>query len=297
MAAVIQEHNHSNLVELDKTRKKTLNLVIKEPFFHFIFLGFILFAVSEYIEYRYKYTTVNISQQQINGIADNYRLQYGHQPTAEQLNALVESFIKEEVYYREALRLNLNNDDEIIRRRLVQKFEFLQQDLGTPEAPTEADLLSYFEAHKDQYRLPKTVSFSHIYFSPDVHGQENARKIASQNLERLNTQNKSRAPELGDNFSGLYDYVNLTEADVIRVFGRSDLSHTLFNLDSRQWQGPFASGLGWHLIRISHVSSVAYPDFHSVIDAVRHDYVEDTRKKNNAEAYEKLKKDFDIVIG
>ena len=46
---------------------------------------------------------------------------------------MIDDFVREEVYYREALALGLDRNDTVIRRRLQQKMEFLTD--------TGADLL------------------------------------------------------------------------------------------------------------------------------------------------------------
>ncbi len=104
--------------------------LIKEPFIHFILLGVVLFNISEYLEEKSNRPEIVISQSKIDAIADNYKLQYGQSPNPVQLKILIDNIIKEDVFYHEALKLNLDKEDEIIRRRLVQKFEFLQQDLS-----------------------------------------------------------------------------------------------------------------------------------------------------------------------
>ena len=48
-------------------------------------------------------------------------------PTPEELRGLIDAYIKEEVYYREALKLGLDRDDTLIRRRMQQKLEFVTE--------------------------------------------------------------------------------------------------------------------------------------------------------------------------
>ena len=46
-------------------------------------------------------------------------------PTEGELSGLIDSFVKEEVFYREGRKLGLDQDDTIVRRRLQQKMEFM----------------------------------------------------------------------------------------------------------------------------------------------------------------------------
>jgi parvulin-like peptidyl-prolyl isomerase len=272
-----------------------LGWVIREPFFQFIALGAMLFAVSEYLEARSNFARIDISHAQVEGIKNNYRLQYGASPTAEQLNDLVDQFIKEEVFYHEALRLKLDQDDEIIRRRLVQKFEFLQQDLGTPKDPSEAELRAFYRLHANNYTIPEHLTFSHVFFSVDRNGDEAAKARAERALAALNQQRDTRAPDGGDSFPGAVDYAGATLTQVRRAFGASTLSAEVFNVAPGHWAGPFRSGFGWHLVYVTAHESAGVATYDDAQGAVLRDYLDAERGIRNAEALETLKKHFTIV--
>jgi hypothetical protein len=161
---------------------------------------------------------------EVEGIENNYRLQYGASPTPEQLAALIDRYIQEEVYYREALRLKLGDNDEIVRRRLVQKYEFLEQDLGTPPPPSDAELRAYYETYRERYAIPERLTFSQVFFSIDRAGEADAKARAARALTTLNDRRLSRAPGLGDSFPGEADYAEVTPMQVRRAFGASSLS-------------------------------------------------------------------------
>jgi len=272
-----------------------MNEIVREPFFQFLALGALLFAVSEYLEARAKFARIDISRIQIEGIANNYRLQYGASPNEEQLNGLVDNFIKEEVFYHEALRLKLDQDDEIIRRRLVQKYEFLQQDLGTPADPSEAELRTFYQSHTKSYGIPERLTFSHVFFSVDRSDDDASKSRAERALEVLNHQRATRAPDVGDSFPGVVDYASATPTQVRRAFGSSELSEEVFKIAPGYWAGPFRSGFGWHLVYVAAHEPSGVATYDDARDAVRRDYIEAGRASRNAEALENLKKHFTIV--
>jgi hypothetical protein len=275
--------------------RRSLSWIVREPFFQFLALGALLFAASEYLEARSNFARIDISRTQVEGIQNNYRLQYGASPTPEQLNDLVDQFIKEEVFYHEALRLKLDQDDEIIRRRLVQKFEFLQQDLGTPKEPSEADLKAYYQAHTKNYEIPERLTFSQVFFSVDRSGDDAAKARAERALAALNQQRVTRAPDSGDSFPGAVDYSGVTPTQVRRAFGASSLSEEIFRSAPDAWTGPLRSGFGWHLVFVKSHEPAGIASYEAVQDAVRRDYVEAERGIRNAQALESLKKHFSIV--
>jgi peptidyl-prolyl cis-trans isomerase C len=275
--------------------RRPLSWIAREPFFQFIALGALLFAAGEYLEARSNFARIDISGAQVEGIKNNYRLQYGASPTAEQLNDLVDQFIKEEVFYHEALRLKLDRDDEIIRRRLVQKYEFLQQDLGTPNDPSEADLHAYYQLHAKNYEIPERLTFSHVFFSIDRSGDDAAKARAERVLAVLERQRVTRAPDSGDSFPGAVDYAGATPTQVRRAFGASTLSDEIFRMAPGVWAGPFRSGFGWHLVYVAAREPGGIAPYDAVQDAVRRDYIETERSARNAEALASLKKHFIIV--
>ena len=275
--------------------RRVIGCFVREPFFQFVALGALLFAASEYLEARANFARIAISRAQVEGIRNNYRLQYGASPTAEQLNALIEQFIKEEVFYHEALRLKLDQDDEIVRRRLVQKFEFLQQDLGTPKDPSEADLHAFYQLHAKNYEIPERLTFSHVFFSVDRSSDDAAKARAERALAALNQQRATRAPERGDSFPGAVDYAGATSTQVRRAFGSSTLSEEIFKIAPGYWAGPFRSGFGWHLVYVAAHEPAGVAAYDAARDAVRRDYIDAERGIRNAEALESLKRHFTIV--
>jgi peptidyl-prolyl cis-trans isomerase C len=274
---------------------RSIAWIVREPFFQFVALGALLFAASEYLEARANFARIDITRNQVEGITNNYRLQYGASPTAEQLNGLVDQFIKEEVFYHEALRLKLDRDDEIIRRRLVQKYEFLQQDLGTPKNPSEADLHAFYRLHEKNYEIPERLTFSHVFFSVDRSNDVAAKARAERALAALTQRRVARAPDRGDGFPGAVDYAGATSVQVRRAFGSSTLSEEIFKIAPGYWAGPFRSGFGWHLVYVEAHESASIATYDDARDAVRRDYIDAQRRARNAEALESLKKHFTIV--
>jgi len=52
--------------------------------------------------------------------------------------------VKEEILSREAVKLGLDQNDTVIRRRLQQKMEFVAEDFAATSEPTDAELADYF---------------------------------------------------------------------------------------------------------------------------------------------------------
>jgi hypothetical protein len=266
----------------------------KEPLLHFLIIGaliFVLFSIVNKEESIVSENKIVVSIAEIERLSYNWSKKWNRPPTERELMGLVDSYVKEEVYYREALALGLDQNDTILRRRLMQKMEFLSNDLAELNTPDESALNKYFLDNQEKYELPAQVSFTHIYFSLDKRGAK-AFEDAKNVLSELNTL---RASEKGDSFMLQYDFVQETPFEVERLFGKG-FAEELFTLGINTWQGPIESGYGLHLVRVSEKVDSRMPELALVIDKVRTDLMFERRQKMNKEIYEKFKERYEIVV-
>jgi hypothetical protein len=266
----------------------------KEPLLHFLIIGaliFVLFSIVNKEEDIVSGNKIIVSTAEIERLSNIWSKKWNRPPTETELKGLVDSYIKEEVYYREALALGLDQNDTILRRRLMQKMEFLSNDLAELNQPDEDALNKYFLENQEKYELPARVSFTHIYFSLDKRGA----KVVEDAKSVLSGLNTLRAPELGDSFMMQYDFVQETPFEVERLFG-NDFAEQLFRSDINSWQGPIRSGYGLHLVRISEKIDSRMPELASVIDNVRTDLMFEQKKMMNEEIYKKFKERYEIVV-
>ena len=131
-----------------------LRAAIREPLLHFVVIGAVLFAVTAVREQRRSTSEIRITAGEVEQLAKFWETQAQRQPTAEELQVLIDERIDEEVLAREAVRLGLDRDDVIVRRRLAQKMAFVSDDLAAIAEPSEAELREYFAAHRDSYTAP-----------------------------------------------------------------------------------------------------------------------------------------------
>ncbi|HKI74037.1 MAG TPA: hypothetical protein VJ998_05315, partial [Pseudomonadales bacterium] len=180
--------------------------VLREPLFHFLITGLLLFVAGRIYQYQTSTYRIVVTPQHVAELANQYALKFGAKPDPQTLKALVDQDIHDEILYRRGLALKLDQDDQIVRRRIVQKMQFLMQDLDAPPEPRPAQLEAYYKTHRDRYTTPPRATFTHIYFSADKGGDAVARQRARAVLANLEGSAKTRAPELGDPFPDLYDF-------------------------------------------------------------------------------------------
>jgi hypothetical protein len=267
--------------------------LLREPLLHFLAAGaFIFVAYALFGGGRDDTHTITVSDGQIGRLQQVFAAQWRREPTVDELNGLVESYIEEEILYREALALGLDKDDTIVRRRLAQKMQFLIEDTAAPSEPTEADLEAYFDAHKDDFQLPVVLSFTHVYFSADR--RTDAEGDARAQLAQL--AGLDRAPDHGDAFMLRYAYADVTQGEIARLFGR-EFATALFALpEGTDWQGPIRSGYGFHLVRIASKTTPPPPTFAGARDGVLAAYLDAERRRLNTETLSTIKARYRIVM-
>ncbi|MBK7252271.1 MAG: peptidyl-prolyl cis-trans isomerase [Gammaproteobacteria bacterium] len=275
--------------------RRGLRAFFREPTVQFLLLGALLYGAS------LLHARLNDPRRIVIGAADVARLgqlyaqQFGVAPSPSQLEWLIERHVRDEVLYREGLALGLGEADEVVRRRIVQKMEFLSDDESPVAAPTAAELRAFYAAHAERYRSPARVSFTQRYFSPDPGGEAAARERAARALALLAAQGGSGAATAGDPF---WDREYLERADLLeieRVFGRGELSTRVFELPEGRWSGPLRSGFGWHLVRIEAREAPRLASFAEMESALRSDWQDEQRAQRKRAGLERRMQGYRIV--
>ncbi|MEO8326248.1 MAG: hypothetical protein ABI618_10380, partial [Nitrospirota bacterium] len=201
-----------------------LKQLSREPLLHFLLIGLVLFVA--YLTLHQEKNRNNPSQRIVLTEDDLLQLRAGWigqgrpSPTPEDMRRLIESKVREEILYREALALGLDKGDTIVRRRLAQKMEFLAEDLGSLDEPKTDELKTWFEKNRERFTLPPRISFHHLYFSPDQRGEQ-VKKAAASARRRLDgkTAGSPVAATMADSFMFQDSYRDRTPEQVSTVLG------------------------------------------------------------------------------
>ena len=276
-----------------------MNKWLKEPLLHFLLIGALLFGFYSLLNPQDTDVAVNrivVSSGDIARLSANLKNRLQRSPTPTELQELIDTYIREEVYYREAISLGLDQYDSVLRRRMMQKMEFLTNDLAALAKPDEATLKQYMLDNKEQYELPARISFSHIYFS---YGKRNEQIFtdAATALNEILSSATSDAYSLdsGDPFMHQSILTLETPYEIARLFGQQ-FAEQVFQIEAESWQGPLESGYGLHLVRVSEKVAARMPELVSVIDKVRADWMLVQRQKANSEIYRRFKQRYEIVV-
>jgi peptidyl-prolyl cis-trans isomerase C len=272
--------------------------ILKEPLFHFLLLGAVIFMVYFILNPAEDNAgnQIKITQNDVDRFVQIFQKQWQRKPNKQELEGLVRAHLKEEILYREALALGLEKDDTIIRRRLAQKMEFLITDITVPEEVDDKDLLAFYEKNSARYTRAAKLSFRHIYFNPDIRG-ERMMDEANATLHTLQSTNAGlNVPDTyGDRYMLPLQYELTSEQEIVRAFGR-DFTEQLLQTESGRWQGPIRSGYGVHLVYIQQRDAASIYPFNEVRQRVKNDYLFELRQQRNEEVLEKLKLRYEITI-
>ena len=221
---------------------------------------------------------------------DTFSKQFRRPPTRSEMEVLIQSHVDDEVKYREALALGLDDRDSIVRRRLMQKFDFLFGDAGTNLNPIDEELEGWYEEHAERFMVSATVSFTHRWFSPDDRG-------ASAEADALSALSALRAGETiaGDSFPFSLSYEAVNRAAVRRSFG-PDFAAAVFDAPFDEWSGPIESGLGFHTVRVTQKTKGIAPPLDEVREAALDAWRREESKRVLAATLSKLRSDYTIEI-
>jgi hypothetical protein len=265
---------------------------MREPLVHFLVIGALLFAFSGAISAgRPADDTIVVSETAMGRLIQLFAQQWQRPPTREELDGLVEQHVREEVLYREAIAMGLDRNDTIVRRRIVQKLEFLSQDL-VDENPSESELRAFFEDNEDRFMESAIVSFEHIYLNPDDRGDAIETDAAAL-LDLL--QAGSDPDELGDTFLLPNELQQRSQRELGGLFG-TGFAAAVVGLEVGPWLGPVLSGYGHHLVRVTARTDAALPDFGIVRDKVRVEYLTVARRDADETMYQDLRAQYRIEI-
>jgi hypothetical protein len=272
---------------------------ITSPAAAFLLIGVVLFALQALLSDRGTggdSSRIEVGPTDIGLLTDYFTRQWKRPPTQEQLRGLVHDYVRREVLYREALALGLDRGDEVIRRRLVQKFEFLTEDLAGQLQPPDAALQTYFEENRERYRYPELRSFTHVYFNIDERGDAgvaDAERVLAD--LRASPDAAARAGELGDPFMLARHYRAVSPQEASRLFG-GRFAEALFELEPGDWRGPVASGYGLHLVLVTDVEESSMPELDNVMDEVLTDYQREIRERAQDEVLAGLMERYEVEI-
>ena len=263
--------------------------LLREPLLHFLLIGlglFILYGQASPGDSDSR--RIVVSQSQVDDMVRQYQATWNRPPTASEFNGLINTFVRDEIVYREGLAMGLDKDDAVIKRRVRQKYDLIAEEEEW-SAPTDVDLLAYLKAHPSKFLRPAVVSFDQIFFDPANTSPEAVGAAKAALAKGANPAGFGQPSMLPRHVAdGSIDFV-------ARDFG-DNFAKQVAAVPLGQWVGPLESGFGVHLIRVNVRAAPALPPLNQVRAAVARDWESDQRTRSSEAAYRRARADYEIII-
>ena len=271
--------------------------LLREPLLHFVLLGGLLFAGYSLVnpEPGADPQRIAVSSGQIEHMITTFARTWQRQPTVEEVTGLIDEYVCEEVLSREAIKLGLDQNDVIIRRRLQQKMEFIAADLAALAEPTEAALAEYLAKHADAFRQEQQLTFRHVYLNPEKHGEQ-LDVVAAKLLADLGARGmQADIYALGDPTLLEPAFRDEPQRRVEANFG-GGFAAELGTLPEGKWSGPVFSDFGAHLVFVEQRMEGRVPALDEVRAQVRRDWENSRRQEANRKFLEDALKQYEVNI-
>jgi hypothetical protein len=236
--------------------------LLGEPMLHFLLIGIALFGAYRWVAPGDSGgRRIVITQGVIDDLVTQHLAARGREPSTTELNHLIESYVRDEILYREGVRLGLERDDIVVKRRVRQKIEVMAEEEAATGTPTDAELSAYLAAHQARFVQPAVFTFEQVGKS------------------LLLPQRMTRTP-----------------ADLVaRDFGAS-FAAALENVPVGEWVGPIDSSFGAHYVRVSDRTPAVAPQLTAVRDQVVREWENERRQRARNDAYSKMRGEYQVSI-
>jgi len=280
--------------------RRSVKRWLREPLLHFLVAGALLFAGYRALHPESRRTNdenrIELTADDLRQLEIAWATQWRRPPTPDEMRGLVDARVREEILYREALALGLEQGDAIVKRRLAQKMEFLAGDVSMLPDPSTAAMRAWYANNAERFAEPARRSFRHVYFSTDLRGLQ-ARVDAMTALSRL-SGNSADAPatnNIGDAFMFQNQYADRSPEQIASIFG-SPFAAAVGQARAGSWQGPIESGLGWHLVFVVSVTPGRVPPYDEIEAQVKAAWLDEQRSAARQRTFEAMKAHYDIRL-
>jgi hypothetical protein len=241
-----------------------IRTLLGEPMLHFLLIGIALFGAYRWVSPGDSGgRRIVITQGVVDDLVTQHVAARGREPSTTELNHLIESYVRDEILYREGVRLGLERDDIVVKRRVRQKIEMIAEEDASTRAPTDADLSAYLTANQARFVQPAILTFDQVFIGKPT----------------LLPHRMTRTP-----------------ADLVaRDFGASFVA-ALEKVPVGEWVGPIDSSFGAHYVRVSERTPAAVPQFAAVRGHVVREWENERRQRARNDAYTKMRGEYQVSV-
>src|SRR3954467_8825576 len=141
-----------------------IRTLLGEPMLHFLLIGIPPLRPARWVSPSDAGgRRIVITQGVVDDLVTQHVAARGREPSSTELSHLIESYVRDEILYREGVKLGLERDDIVVKRRVRQKIEMIAEEDASTRAPTDADLSAYLAANQARFAQPAILSFDQVF--------------------------------------------------------------------------------------------------------------------------------------
>jgi hypothetical protein len=242
--------------------RRSLPAWAREPLLHFVLLGAVIFAVDHVVSARADDPRVITVGPEVDSEARQiFRASRGREPNAEELKALRQAWLDNEVLYREGLALQVDRGDSAIRERVIFKaLSVVDANVKPPELNDDI-LRKWFESRHDKYDEPARFDFQEAVPA----GEASEAQVRSL-VEQLN---KGTPGELN---AGLRVFKGRPHANLVQGYGE-EFAKALEASPPGEWRA-LKTRDGWRAMKLEATSPARPANFEVLRGVVLQDWTD-----------------------
>ncbi len=264
--------------------------LLREPLVHFLVLGALVFVAMAGRAPDLGERRIIVDEPVVAGLVNHHVRAFRRPPTAEELDGLIRDHVRGEVYYREALRLGLDTDDEVVKKRLRNKMLAIAGAEAEAAQPSDAELQALLDANPARYAAPPRYRLEQIYLGPDAPA---LRAAAAAEIGRIPKGARPGIMTQPLPLPGRFD--DASQTDLAEQLG-DDFATALARLPVGTWMGPVVSGFGLHLVRIDQRVQPPPPRLADVRQRLENDWRSRAIRKAQDAHLQQLLDSYDVEI-
>lgn len=157
------------------TALSRMSRLVREPLLHFFLIGIVLFFMfGRSSSDEGAANRIVVDRALVAVLTQQFEAIWHRPPTEQERAGLIETYVHDEIVYREGRSLGLDRDDPVIKQRVRQKVEVIVEEMLSRQPPSDAErttpnwesvrraraLDEHYQRLRQQYRvtLPKGVS-------------------------------------------------------------------------------------------------------------------------------------------
>lgn len=257
---------------------------VREPLFHFILIGAVLFGVDSLIAGQADDPNRIELDAQVDAEAQRmFESARGHKPNAAELKALRQVWLDNEVLYREGLALGLDRGDTTIRERVIFKaLSMVDSNAKRPEYDDKV-VREWFEKNRSRYDIPQRFNFEEGVIA----GESSEATVRSF----VSALNAGQTPEVQ---AGLRVFKDRPHDNLVQSYGEA-FATALESSPPGEWRAVQTKD-GWRAMRLESVVAAQAADYEQLRGVVSQDWTDTVMSEQRSAAVAALAKKYTIVI-